>query len=841
MGVNKITKALKLDALKDFSRGTAAVVSGNYEALMPNVGDWYYREGQAGGPEVYIRQSTYMVEKLDPAGSGWVQLDALNFTPATVAVSSPNGGDSNLYAGVSHTITWSVTNLPGNVTIKLHKASSGVYTDIATVASTTDGSATGTGSYPWTIPSGTTPAADYKIYIRDDEGDDGDLDATVEGEYAGDFSNEVFTIIQPLYAVAQPTDPSIIYGAGSTQTAKWTAYGGSGDVKLFLIKAALVTGTTYAAVNSNPDTITDSSNGFITAGFTAGSILTVSGSSEAANNTTHIVDAVAAGTLTLSAASSLTADAAEDTWIIQADRPISSDIETTIDNSENSATWEIPIAQNAASHYKIKVEDSSHSTYNDSSDNAFEITAATIGINQPTESSEWQQGTDMSIAWTSSSYSGAVKIILKQTSQADVVLDASEVDVGQWTWSIGASQAIAANYKIRVEKTADSSVYGESNFFGITQGGTTIDVEEPEEDDNWPLTVGKYIRWEHLGITGCDNVGLELWRGGSKQFNIIDSTANDGLKYWTVGYGYDESPQWQNPTPATNYKIKIVDVDDANTFGYSDEFQISSAPPPTYDPDNTGVWLSTTSGGGSHYTSVIPITQDKALYGRASYDAQVNNGYGSGQPKISFSGDGTTSNNDGNGNSAIFFTTADYTVTDQFNLKSDLVGTKTISWDTNTFKWHETSVDDNGHDCIATFGQYHVWGATRQEDDDCSGACPAGTGLAPDSTDMDTNFGVGRKSLKTTGWTDFGDYKQITTLNNTRVFFAIQSGMGTLTQFQGDTVSDFSNVGETWTNLHSSTVSWANTGTGSGATKDFNVYFTNLIGAGTYYYRVRTT
>jgi len=84
------------------------------------------------------------------------------------------------------------------------------------------------------------------------------------------------------------------------------------------ISGATVTGTTYAAVDSNPDTITDSGNGFVTAGFEAGMVITVSGSSEGGNNTTHIVDTVAAGTLTLSSASALTADGAGDTWTITA-------------------------------------------------------------------------------------------------------------------------------------------------------------------------------------------------------------------------------------------------------------------------------------------------------------------------------------------------------------------------------------------------------------------------------------------------------------------------------------------------------------------------------------------
>jgi hypothetical protein len=70
-----------------------------------------------------------------------------------------------------------------------------------------------------------------------------------------------------------------------------------------------ITGTTIAFVDSDPDTITDSGNGFITAGFEAGSI-TVSGSAN--NNGDFTVDreGIAAGTLTLISSDSLTAEAA---------------------------------------------------------------------------------------------------------------------------------------------------------------------------------------------------------------------------------------------------------------------------------------------------------------------------------------------------------------------------------------------------------------------------------------------------------------------------------------------------------------------------------------------------
>jgi hypothetical protein len=103
---------------------------------------------------------------------------------------------------------------------------------------------------------------------------------------------------------------------GSLGSTKYLAMLSGVSFNTTNISGVTVTGTTYAAVDSNPDTITDSGSGFVAAGFEAGMVITVSGSSEGGNNTTHIVDTVAAGTLTLSSASTLTADGAGDTWTI---------------------------------------------------------------------------------------------------------------------------------------------------------------------------------------------------------------------------------------------------------------------------------------------------------------------------------------------------------------------------------------------------------------------------------------------------------------------------------------------------------------------------------------------
>ena len=72
-----------------------------------------------------------------------------------------------------------------------------------------------------------------------------------------------------------------------------------------------VDGTTIAFVDgaAGDDTITDSADGFVTAGFITGDLITVTGATTSANNTTYTLTNVAAGTLTMATASIDTAEA----------------------------------------------------------------------------------------------------------------------------------------------------------------------------------------------------------------------------------------------------------------------------------------------------------------------------------------------------------------------------------------------------------------------------------------------------------------------------------------------------------------------------------------------------
>ena len=76
-----------------------------------------------------------------------------------------------------------------------------------------------------------------------------------------------------------------------------------------------IKGATLACVDSNPDTITDSGNGFVTRGFNSTLDVWIEGSGEG-NDGVKDVASVAAGTITLAGGESLTAESANADLII---------------------------------------------------------------------------------------------------------------------------------------------------------------------------------------------------------------------------------------------------------------------------------------------------------------------------------------------------------------------------------------------------------------------------------------------------------------------------------------------------------------------------------------------
>ena len=105
--------------------------------------------------------------------------------------------------------------------------------------------------------------------------------------------------------------------------------------------------TTVAFVDgvADADTITDSGNGFVVAGFEAGDQLVVTGS--ASNDGTYVVDTVAAGTITLKANESLTDELASATVTLKSSKHIPDGIKMVV-KAKQGNTSTIHVANSAA-------------------------------------------------------------------------------------------------------------------------------------------------------------------------------------------------------------------------------------------------------------------------------------------------------------------------------------------------------------------------------------------------------------------------------------------------------------------------------------------------------------
>ena len=98
--------------------------------------------------------------------------------------------------------------------------------------------------------------------------------------------------------------------------------------------------------NADADTITDSGNGFLTAGFQPGDQLTVSGS--ASNDGTYVIATVVAGTITLLRRNDLTTEGAGATVKLVAPKTVPDGVSATI-KAKNANTGLIHLGHSSAS------------------------------------------------------------------------------------------------------------------------------------------------------------------------------------------------------------------------------------------------------------------------------------------------------------------------------------------------------------------------------------------------------------------------------------------------------------------------------------------------------------
>ena len=131
----------------------------------------------------------------------------------------------------------------------------------------------------------------------------------------------------------------------------------------------------------------------------------------------------------------------------------------------------------------------------------------TLTVTSPNGNEEWERGNSYEITWTSSDFTGNVKIELYQETVRDYTeLVSSTDDDGSWMWDIPSEQTMGTDYKIRISDASDGNPNDESDsFFSITGTQTVTD-----------LFISEYIEGS------SNNKYLEIYNGTDSGIDLAD-------------------------------------------------------------------------------------------------------------------------------------------------------------------------------------------------------------------------------------------------------------------------------------------------------------------------------
>ncbi len=143
------------------------------------------------------------------------------------------------------------------------------------------------------------------------------------------------------------------------------------------------------------------------------------------------------------------------------------------------------------------------------------------------------------------------------------------VNSGNYIWKIPNDLKPGSNYQIKISKYQDTSVYGISEFFELSDytyvEQDSIKINNPNKLSSWKAGSTQTILW--ITSENINNVAIDLYKDNSFEETIAIITSNDGSYYWEI-------PTHLNK--ASVYRIIISDFIDLAIFGMSEFFSISN-------------------------------------------------------------------------------------------------------------------------------------------------------------------------------------------------------------------------------------------------------------------------
>jgi hypothetical protein len=395
-------------------------------------------------------------------------IDAVLANGGILTVTSPNGSET-WEAGSTHNITWAYAGSPGSlVGIQLLKGGAVVSTIVTSTAIGGDGS----GSCPWTLPSGMAGGNDYRVKITSVS--DGSITDTSDGNFAISVQPASVTVVSP--------NGGENWSTGSAQAIVWTFTGDPGaNVKITLLKAGKLVSTIAEAVSAGKDG-NGSFSWTIPASQTAGNNYQISVTSTSASSCTDTSDA----SFSIKPPQPITvlAPTGGENWkvgyeytimwkrtvdigktvkieLIKGDAVVKTIVSSTGSGSSGTGSypWTIPNNLAYGRNCRIKVTANANTSFTDTSDEVFTISGPTLDVTAPDGGESWLRGSQHNITWTyTENPGGKVKIQLLKAGVLLQTLTPSPVSVGSegqgsFAWTISQDLKTGSNYQIKISHT----------------------------------------------------------------------------------------------------------------------------------------------------------------------------------------------------------------------------------------------------------------------------------------------------------------------------------------------------------------------------------------------------
>ena len=345
-----------------------------------------------------------------------------------ITVTAPNGGETWAVSS-THNITWTSVGFSGSVKIELSRDSGTTWTPIASPVPDT-------GSYAWTVSGPVTTSARVRITSISNPG--------VSGASAADFN------IGQNIIVTSPNGGEILYLLSTPQNITWTSASFSGPMKIELSRDSGVTWNTIASPVPN----TGSYSWTVTGTATTHARIRVSSIYFPSLFDTSDADFTIAAAVTSNI--TVTAPNGGETWAVSSTHNITWN-SVAIGNSvkievsrDSGATWTTvaphvldtgsyawtvsgPVTTNA----RVRITSISNPGVSGASAADFNI-GQNIIVTSPNGGEIWSVlGTPRNITWTSTGFSGPVKIELSRDSGVTWNVIASPVpNSGSYTWVV---------------------------------------------------------------------------------------------------------------------------------------------------------------------------------------------------------------------------------------------------------------------------------------------------------------------------------------------------------------------------------------------------------------------